>query len=365
MGYVPLTAISDKLNERLEQLMKDDESDKEGGSDDEKFEDVDLQDMFTVGQYLRACITSTTEETARARKRLELSIDPKLVNKGLSKRKLPVNCMIQASVVSNEDHGLVMDLGLDDNKVKGFLPKSELGPKVQHSKVQEGAVFMCLVTGLNSDGRVVKLSADHAKAGNLAKGNTMLDAPTIDVFLPGTAVDVLITDSTSNTITGKILGLIDCTADAYHSGATEKGTDVSQKHKIGSKVKARVLFTCPDSEPRKVGISLLDHVVTLATRMSGKPKERKPPLELLPISTIVESAKVVKVIPAVGVFFDLGVRDVVGYAHISRLADDKVDFIADESGPFKLQSTHRARIIGYNDLDGLFQLSLEIGRAHV
>ncbi|RYN60588.1 rRNA biogenesis protein [Alternaria tenuissima] len=358
VGYVPLTAVSDKLNERLEKLLKEEEADKEG-SDDDSFEDVELKEMFSVGQYLRACITATTDESARARKRLELSIDPKLVNKGLNKRKIPVNSMVQASVVSNEDHGLVMDLGLDDSSLKGFLPKGELGPKVQHAKVQEGAVFMCLVTGLNSDGRIVKLSADHTKAGNLAKGNTLTEAPTIDVFLPGTAVDVLVADTTATTLTGKILGLIDATADAYHSGATEKAANVSEKYKIGSKVKARILFTCPDSEPRKVGVSLLDHVVSLSTRMSGKPKERKPPVNLLPISTVVEAAKVIKVAPAHGAFFDLGIKDVGGFAHISKLSDDKVDVLSEEAGAYKLDSKHKARIIGYNALDGLFQLSLE------
>jgi rRNA biogenesis protein RRP5 len=357
VGYVPLTAVSDKLNERLEKLLKEDgdiEDNEEGD-----FEDVHLEDMFTVGQYLRACITATTDDSARARKRLELSIDPKLVNKGLSKRRMPVNTMVQAAVVSNEDHGLVMDLGLDDSKIKGFLPKGELGSAVQHAKVQEGAVFMCLVTGLNSDGRIVKLSADHGKAGNLTKGHTLTEAPTIDVFLPGTAVEVLIADSTASTITGKILGLVDATADAYHSGATEKGADMTQKYKLGSKVKARILFTCPESEPRKVGVSFLEHVVTLSSRMSGKPKERKPPLDLLPISTIIEAAKVVKVAPGLGAFFELGVRDVVGFAHISRLSDERVDILSEDAGAFKLASTHRARIVGYNALDGLFQLSLE------
>ncbi|EFQ89360.1 hypothetical protein CFE70_003045 [Pyrenophora teres f. teres 0-1] len=359
VGYVPLTAVCDKLNERLEKLLKDEDSDKKEGSDEDDFEDVYLKDMFSVGQYVRACITATNEDNARARKRLELSIDPKLVNKGLTKRKIPVNSMVQASVVSNEDHGLVMDLGLGDANLKGFLPKGELGPKIQHAKIQEGAVFMCLVTGINSDGRIVKLSADHTKVGNVAKGNTLTEAPTIDVFLPGTAVDVLVADTTSSTLVGKILGLIDATADAYHSGATEKAADVSQKYKIGTKVKARILFTCPDSEPRKVGVSLLDHVVSLSTRMSGKPKERKPPTDLLPISNVVENAKVVKVAPAQGAFFDLGIKDVVGFAHISRLSDDKVDAISEDSGQFKLDSTHKARIIGYNALDGMFQLSLE------
>ncbi|KAH6642042.1 rRNA biogenesis protein-like protein RRP5 [Boeremia exigua] len=357
VGYVPLTAVSDKLNERLENLLKEEEEEK--GEDEEEFEDVDLKDMFFVGQYLRAVVTSTTDDTARARKRLELSIDPKLVNKGVPKRKIPTNLMIQASVLSNEDHGLVMDLGLEDTKVKGFLPKGELGAKVQHSKVQEGAVFMCLVTGLNSDGKIVKLSADQAKAGNLTKGNTFTDAPTIDVFLPGTAVDVLVADNTSSTLTGKILGLVDATADAYHSGATERGADVSQKHKIGTKVKARILFTCPDAEPAKVGISLIEHVVSLSSRMSGKPKERKTPLEFLPVSTIVEEAKVIKVASGLGAFFELGVRDVIGFAHVSRLSDDRVDVLSDDAGAFKLDTKHRARVIGYNAMDGLFQLSLE------
>ena len=57
VGYVPLTAVSDKLNERLEKLLKEEEADKEG-SDDDSFEDVELKEMFSVGQYLRACITS-------------------------------------------------------------------------------------------------------------------------------------------------------------------------------------------------------------------------------------------------------------------------------------------------------------------
>ncbi|KAJ4323696.1 rRNA biogenesis protein rrp5 [Neodidymelliopsis sp. IMI 364377] len=357
VGYVPLTAVSDKLNERLEKLLKEDDDEKD--EDDDDFDDVQLKDMFYPGQYLRACVTSTTDDSARARKRLELSIDPKLVNKGVPKRKIPVNLMLQASVTSNEDHGLVMDLGLEDSKIKGFLPKGELGANVQHAKVQEGTVFMCLVTGLNSDGKIVKLSADQSKSGNLIKGNTLTDAPTIDVFLPGTAVDVLVADNTPSTLTGKILGLIDATADAYHSGASEKGADVSQKHKIGTKVKARVLFTCPDAEPRKVGISLLDHVISLSSRMSGKPRERKTPLEFLPVSTIVDEAKVIKVQPGLGAFFELGIRDVIGFAHVSRLSDDRVDVLSEDAGAYKLDTKHRARIVGYNAMDALFQLSLE------
>jgi rRNA biogenesis protein RRP5 len=363
VGYVPITAISDKLTARLEKLAQEEDEEETGNTDSEDTEDVDLKNMFFLGQYLRAYVTATTEDAlangvAKTKKRIELSIHPKLVNRGIEKSNLVANSMIQASVLSNEDHGLVMDMGLDV-QLKGFLSKSELGSQVKHAKVQEGAVFMCLVSGLNPDGRIVKLSADHEKAGNLKKLSILSKAPTIDVFLPGTAVEMLVLDSTPNTITGKVLGLIDATADIIHSGAAGKGDDVSEKYKIGSKVNARIIFTCPDSDPKKIGLSLLEHVVSLTPRMSGKPKQKKQPLEILPIASFVEEAKVTKVDPKVGVYFDLGVRDVVGYAHISKLADERVENLSDTTGTYKLDSKHRARVVGYNAIDGLFQVSLE------
>lgn len=362
IGYVPITAISDKLNERIEKLLKDeDESESEKDGEDEGFEDIDLKAMFSVGQYLRACVTSTTGDGASGKAglkpKIELSIHPRYVNRGLAKSNLIANCMIQASVVSNEDHGLVMDLGLEEQSLKGFLGKNDLSEHVEYAKAQEGTVFLCLVSGINPGGRIVKLLADHQRAGSLKKGNTLTEAPTIDVFLPGTAVDLLITALSENTLNGKLLGLIDATADIVHSGAAEKATDLAEKYKTGMKVKARIIYTL--DETKKVGVSLLDHVLTLSSRMSGKPKEKKNPLDIVPVSSIIDEAKVVKVEPVLGVYLDVGVRDVVGFAPISKLADDRVDTPSESSGPFRLASTHKARIIGYSAFDGMFRLSLE------
>jgi rRNA biogenesis protein RRP5 len=362
LGYVPLTAVSDKLNERIEKLLKEEEA--EDNEDEDSFDDVELKNMFSIGQYLRACVTSTSEDLApgkatKSRRRTELSIHPKVVNQGLEKSNLVANSMVQASVISNEDHGLVMDLGLDDTQLKGFLGNKELGSSIKHTDVQEGAVFLCSVSGLNTDGRIVKLTADQQKIGNSKKGNVLTEAPTIDVFLPGTAVDMLITDLTRSTICGKLLGLVDATADVVHSGAAEKAANLEDKFKIGSKVKARITFVYEESDVKKVGVSVLDHVVSLSARMSGKPKERKDPLDLIPLSSFVEEAKVTRVEPMLGVFFDLGIRDVVGFAHISRLADERVELPEEASGPFQLATKHRARVVGYSAVDGMFQLSLE------
>lgn len=362
VGFVPLTAVSDKMNARIEKLVADqDKSDDEDNEEEgEDFEDVDLESMFQVGQYLRACVTSTAEEGASHKKRIELSIEPSLTNRGITKSSVVVNGTIQASVISNEDHGLIMDMGLEESGLKGFLPKSELPKSVEHSKVQEGAVFLCTVSRLNPDGRIVTLSADHEKAGNLKKLAYVSDAPTIDVFLPGTAVDLLVTETTPTTITGKIMGMLDATADIIHSGAANKGEDMSEKYKIASRVKARVLFTVPGADPKKVGVSLLDHVVSLSPRqMTGKQKDRQNPIDALPISSFVEEAKVTRVEPRAGLYLDVGVKGVPGFAHISRISDEKIERLETESGPYKVGSTHRARVVGFNTMDGLFQVSLE------
>jgi rRNA biogenesis protein RRP5 len=363
VGFVPLTAISEKLTARIEKLVEEQEkSDAEDGAGSEDFDDVDLDSMFHVGQYLRAAVTSAAEDgiaSGSTKKRIELSIEPALTNRGIEKSSIVVNGTIQASVISNEDHGLIMDMGLDEPDLKGFLPKSELGKNIEHAKVQEGAVFLCTVSRLNTDGRIITLSADHQKAGNPKKLSHVTDAPTINVFLPGTAVDMLVTDTTPTTVTGKIMGMLDATADIFHSAAAE-GQDIAEKHKIGSKVKARIICTFPGSEPKKVGVSLLDHVVSLAPRISGgKAKDRKDPLSILPVSSFVEEAKVVKVDPLGGLYLDLGVKGVPGFAHISRLTEEKIERLSADSGAFKVGSKHRARVVGYNAMDGIFHMSLE------
>ncbi|KAK8189387.1 uncharacterized protein BKA78DRAFT_269917 [Phyllosticta capitalensis] len=355
-GFVPLTAVSDQFTQRIEALLgEDDKSDAEESADDN---DVDLKDVLRLGQYLRAVVTSTGDDAAKKnKKRIELSINPKDVNSPISKQDLVANAFVQASVASVEDHGLVMDLGLASGSTKGFMSSKEVGYSVDYSKVQPGAVFLCMVTGTSSNGKIVKLSADTQKIGNIKKANVLTQAPTIDAFQPGTAVDLLVTESTSSGLAGQIMGLVDATADIVHAGAAETQKDISQKYKVGSKVKARIICTFPSEDRRKLGVSLLGHIMSLSPRQPVD--QQKEPLEVLPISTIIEEAKVTHVEPSLGVFLDVGVKGVPGFAHISRLSDDKVDTISGESGKFKLNSTHRARVIAFNSLDGLFIISLE------
>ncbi|KAI5266508.1 nucleic acid-binding protein [Aureobasidium subglaciale] len=358
-GFIPLTAISDRVNQKIEALLAQADEDVKDESEDEGDDDLDLKSLFHVGQWLRAIVTSTADETAangtrKSKKRIELSVDPKQANLGLSTSNLPVHSTLQASVRSIEDHGLVMDLGLDDESVRGFVSKKELGKVFDISKMHEGQVMLCVVTGKASDNKVIKLAPDFTKMGDITK-HCLSDAPTIDAFLPGTAVEVLVTESSRGGIATKVMGMLDATADVIHSGAGARVDDVSKKYKIGSKVKARVICTFHSNDSKKIGISFLDHVKSFKAFALGSEKKA----DKIGASSIVEDAQVVHVEPAMGLFFKLTGSSNPGFAHISRISDKKVDNLNETIGQYKLESTHRARVLGFNPVDGVYNVSLE------
>jgi len=360
-GYVPITSISDKITEQIEAIAEAEAKSEDGNDEDQ--EDVELSKLFKLGQYLRAFVVSTSDEPAvgssdKPKRRIELSLRPQQSNYGIKAQNVTVHNTLMASVASVEDHGLVMDLGLPDQDMKGFVSSKEIGNGVKVTDIQEGAVFLCTITGLSSNGKIVKLSADTTKTANLKKLNYLTDAPTIDAFQPGTAVELLVADITPRGIIGKVMGMLDVTADLMHSGAGASGKDLEKKYKIGSKIKARIICTFPTADPPKLGVSVLDHILSLAPQQAKVNGEFKDPLDILPLSTIIEEVTVQKVEPEVGLFVHLGIKGVSGFVHISRVKDGKIESLS-STGTYKIGSTHRGRLVGYNSLDGVYLVSLE------
>ncbi|CUS13120.1 unnamed protein product [Tuber aestivum] len=376
-GFVPLTSISESLNKKVEALIQesddDEEEDMEEKTETAKPEsaedDVDLRSMFRVGQYLRAYVVSSLEPansksplgSKKTKKRIELSLDPVVTNDGLTTTELVVGCTIQASITSVEDHGLVMNLGIG-NDLKGFLSSKELGKGRSATNAREGQVLLCTIIGLSSNGKIVKLSGDleqkPSKKGKYTGGKAawwLSSAPTVNTFLPGTGVEVLITDIAKGGkavgIAGKIMGLVDATMDFFHaSGWGEK--DIESKFKVGEKIKARVIATHP--EPRKLALSILPHVLSFT-----QPTENEPTM-ILPTATILNSAKVLFTEPKTGLFLDVGIPGVPGFVHISRVtSDSKIEVLSKDFGLYQTGSVHKARIIGYNSMDGLYIVSME------
>ena len=360
-GYVPLTAISDILTGEVEASLEGSSSEKEdelNGSE----RHLDLHSLFAVGQYLRAFVTSTHTSTTfggGSRRHIELSINPRKANDRLTAGDLAVNSTIQAEVLSVEDHGLIMNLGLESTNTKAFMSSRELGIFRKCMNIRPGAVLLCLVIGFSPNGNIVKLSADPERIGNLKKGNYLKDASTVNIFLPGTAVEVLITSSSSSGTTGEIMGLIDVTSDVIHSGITMDGKAVEKRYAVGSKVKARIICTFHTAERKKLGVSFLGHVIALSVSHSATSKDRSKPADIIPYSAIIDDIKVKQVESGYGLLVEVGRSGFHGFVHISRISDDKVEALYVDAGPYRVGSIHRGRVIGHNLMDDLLILSFE------
>ncbi|GAP89307.1 putative rRNA biogenesis protein rrp5 [Rosellinia necatrix] len=351
-GHVPITSVSDVLSGRVAaeaDALDDDENETDG---------VDLKEIFEVGQYLRAHVVSTTEESSgtltKPKKRIELSLRPEHTNTGLSSREIVENAVVMASVSSAEDHGYVMDLGFSDANTRGFLPRKEVPSDLLETRMQPGAVLLCLVTGKGANGKIIQLSALRDKLGN--PQNFASEATTIQTFLPGSAVELMISDISRRGLVGKVMGSLDVTADLIHSGSGPKALDLEDKYTIGKKIKARVICDFPTAKEPKLGVSLLDHVMALSPQQAASTKS---PLDLLPASSTVEKCTIFKVDPDMGAFVEVGVDRIPGFVHISRLKDGKLDLLSESSGPFKIGTVHRGRVLSYSAIDGVYNLSFE------
>ena len=364
-GFVPITAVSKQVTDRIPVPSAENESDQSSDGEATEGSKIDLSKLFSIGSYLRACVIAVRtgplkDGAARGKRHVELSVDPRLANRGLSKTDIVSNVVVQASVVSVEDHGLVMEVGLSDASIRGFMPSSEIPGDVEFSNIEPGTVFLSVVTGQSSNGKVVKLSANVAKGGKGKKGKLTNETPTIDAVLPGTAVEMSVLEVATTGVAGKIMGTVGAMADVLHSGATSLNANLAIQAKSGQKTLCRVIYAYPKAEPKKVGVSLLRHVRELSAIFS-KDEDGAPihPLKALPIGVAVECAKVIKVVSHVGLWLDVQRKDILGFAHISTVSDQRIEKLSESTGPYRVGSEHVARITGYNAIDGFYVVSLE------
>ncbi|KAF5009607.1 hypothetical protein FDECE_4212 [Fusarium decemcellulare] len=357
-GHVSIVAISEQLTERLEKDAAEKDGEDEDEDDAEDDSGVDLKTMFAVGQYLRAYVVSTVDESAngKGKRRIELSLRPGEANRGLERGDVVANSTLMASIISVEDRGFVMDSGISD--LGAFLSRSEVDKGIDEQQLQPGAVFLCQVTSKGANGKIAQLSLLQKKLGN--PKSIPVDATTISTFLPGTIADVLVSNTDRRGLAGKVMGHLDVTADLIHSGVGPTGVSLDSAYKIGSRVKARVICNFPTAKDPKLGISLLPHITSLQQKRPTKaPDAKKLPTDVLPISSLVEKVTVRHVEAEIGLFVDIGIPGLSGFVHISRVKDGKVDALYESSGPYKVGSEHKGRVVGYNEVDGIFMLSLE------
>lgn len=348
-GYVNMTHISEQFTKTLEELDDDMDSDdeeeqskkadddEEYDSDDEKSkidkksELPDLHNFFTLGQWIRCNVTKNSalepKSKKNKKKRLELTLEPSVVN-SFSKDDLQRSAAVQCAVQSIEDHGAMLDLGVEG--ITGFITKKDVP---NFDSLLPGTVFLGNVS--KTSDRVVNINLDF----NLNK-NKITQISSIDAILPGQPVELLCQQYTHNGIAGKCFGLVPGFINGSHL-STYKEEDLKHKFALGSNIHGRIIATLTDKKGEKTLLfSTLPHITNLTTTL----REEKA-LSAFPVGYTFESTKTKG---SDDEYLYLALNDeLIGRVHKSKIG--------------KLEETDdlEARVTGYDTIDGFYELATD------
>jgi rRNA biogenesis protein RRP5 len=194
----------------------------------------DLRKMFKVGQLVRCIIVELTDVTddAAAKKRIDLSMKPHLVNANLDTQTLFAGMTLQTAVQSCEDHGYVIDTGIKG--ITAFLPKKD----TRGAELVAGQPIECsIVKPPTAQRRAMTLTVDPMAAQKPITSKNLL----LSTLQPGMLVNARVQRASSQGVWVKFLDFFEGTIDWLHASRIAEGEapaqDLAQSFSEGQKVR--------------------------------------------------------------------------------------------------------------------------------
>ncbi|CAM0137852.1 rRNA biogenesis protein rrp5 [Umbelopsis sp. WA50703] len=353
VGSVAITEISEPITKAVEAVAQAEEEDEEGVL-------PDLANLFKVGQWVRCCIIQLSgsdeqqgvslDKRSKTKKRIDLSLKPEIVNNGVIVNDLAKGMSLGMSVQSVEDHGYILSTGIDG--ISGFCHNKDAKKYIEKfnsgNPLMEGQLVQCSVLNVPENKRTVNVTLEPKQVID-----STFDEPcsVIDSIVPGNLVSATVASIHTSGLVLTFMGFFEATVDLSHIGVRPE--DIESKFKLGQNLKARITFCSLNTTPKKIGASLLPNIVELT-------QDNTPLEDRFPVGTIFEKVTVKRVDTKNGLDVDIdGLEKVKGFVHISRVADDHVTALSATAGDYKLDSVHRARVVGHRPVDNVLQLSME------
>lgn len=245
-----------------------------------------MDKYFQVGKPVVVKVLSTGDQTS---KKIDLSLLPERLNGHLSKANIVQGLTITGSVVSKEDHGYVMSLGMEGS-LNCFLPTKECSKEYLVGELVHGVVT-------KATSKVVQLSALYETVASSCIAST--SSLEMDGILAGSQVHGKVSSLSQGGLRVTILGIFEADLEASHC---KKSYELEAKYKLGMKVKCRVLWV--DTSAKTIGLSMAEHLVGW--------KSVSCPIIIGEISEVV----VRRVDEKVGLLVEWS-EDVLGYVHVS------------------------------------------------
>uniref|UniRef100_A0A8C3UWL8 Protein RRP5 homolog n=1 Tax=Catharus ustulatus TaxID=91951 RepID=A0A8C3UWL8_CATUS len=329
-GFVPVTQISDAYGKLLTKQVAQGELLEELNS---------LPDMFSPGTLVR-CIVTSIEKGDDGRRSVKLSIDPKKVNKGLNSTALAAGMLLSGSVMSVEDHGYLIDIGvtgthafLPNQKAKTYIKALKKGPDLKI-----GQNLNCLIVEVKNEGRVVCLSVDRSEvAASIA---TERQNWTLSNLLPGLVVKARVQKLAPLGMKLTFLSYFTGIVDFMHMDPEK-----SMSYSPDQVVRACVLSVHPTS--RVVRLTLLPSFLHAGGAPRQLPGQR--------MGAVLEEATVKAFYKQFGAVFELD-DGTLAFARLKHLSKTRKSF---KPGAFKEGYKHKCRIIDYSLMDEMCIVSLK------
>lgn len=328
-GFVQVTEICDAYTQKLNEQV----------AQEEPLEDLlRLPELFSPGMLVR-CVVSSLDVTESGKKSVKLSVNPKRVNKVLNAEALRPGMLLTGTVSSLEDHGYLMDIGVDGTRAFLSLQKAQeyIRQKNKGAKFKVGQYLTCLVEEVKSNGGVVSLSIEHSQVSSAFA--TEEQSWNLNNLLPGLVVRAQVQKVTQFGLQLNFLTFFTGLVDFMHLEPKKMGS-------YSSKQTVKACILCVHPRTRVVRLSLRPIFLH-----PGRPLTR---ISYQQLGAVLDDASVEGFFKKAGALFRL--RDgALAYARLSHLSDSKKAFSAEA---FKLGSTHKCRIIDYSQMDELALLSL-------
>lgn len=212
-GIVRLNDIREDSDDTHE---SDEDSDADVQMDDDAEDDMDaeekiptfdtklqLREAYKPGQMLLASVISVDESGGK--KKYRLSLRPSAVNSKLGEASVSVGRLLWVSVEAKEDHGYVMNSGVEGVKV--FLTTAAAKAYLDahgRSSLYVGECLACSVVTGHKRGKVVQVTIDPSKVtSSAAKGTGQY---MLSDLTPGLKVSAVVTHATHKSVCPRTTG---------------------------------------------------------------------------------------------------------------------------------------------------------------
>ncbi|OMH83222.1 Protein RRP5-like protein, partial [Zancudomyces culisetae] len=294
VGDIPITQISEELNKRISKALQEEEEEKE--------EDViNLNNMFRLGQMVKCVVSSNKDKKGS---KVEMSMNPREVNKGMKREELREGMIITVSVSSVEDHGYVVNTGIEGNT--GFIKKNstkkdmsdddDSDDEEEKREYQVGQVIEAIITKVSEEdddggygkskknkksrtmnvgsirGRTIELSDDHE-----LKSRTMVvdTIPSVMAIQPLQLVEGIVVAVGEKGILVEFMGFYKCEIERQNLEIRNNNNNNNNEAvKIGDMVKFRIVYVMITPQEREIRGSTVGRVMELEEpRLVGNKKD--------------------------------------------------------------------------------------------